>query len=101
MAHALDEVAGAAPVQVGVTSSSTTVLTANYDRYGLIMTNMSDGTMYLAFGANAAVVGSGIPVLPGGGNFSMDSFSFTKGAIQAINHTGTGLLAIQEFVQLR
>lgn len=89
---------GAAPVQIAVTTLSATVLADNYNRYGLVMTNLSDGTIYLGFGPNAAVLGSGIPVLPGGGNFSMDEFTFVKEAIQAIGHLSNGLLSIQEFV---
>lgn len=89
---------GTAPTQIGVDSTSATVVSENLNRVGLIMTNLSDGTVYLGFGANAAVLGSGIPMLPGGGNFSMDDYTATKEAIQAIAHTDNALLSIQEFV---
>lgn len=89
---------GSAPTQIGVDSASATVVSENLSRSGLVLTNLSDGTIYLGFGANAAVLGSGIPVLPGGGNFSMDDYTATKEAIQAIGHNTDGLLAVQEFV---
>ncbi len=91
-------VSGATPVQVAVDATSATVLAESYSRYGLVMTNLSSSTMYLAFGTNTAVLGSGIPILPFGGNWSMDDYNFTKEAIQAIAHSNDSALAIQEFV---
>lgn len=98
MAHPNATVSAAAPVQIDVDTASATVLAENYSRYGLLLTNLSSGTMYLAFGTNAAVVGSGVPILPDGGTFSMDDYTFTKEAIQAIAHSDNSLLAIQEFL---
>lgn len=97
MAHALDVVSGAAPAQIDVDTASKTVVNENYNRYGIVLTNLSTGTIYLAFGTNSAVVGSGIALLPNGGNWSMDEFTFTKEAIQAIAHANNSLLAAQEF----
>lgn len=91
-------VSGAAPTQIDVDTTSKEVVAENYSRYGLVVTNLSSGTMYLAFGTNSAVVGSGIPILGNGGNWSMDEFNFTKEAINAIAHSNNALLAIQEFV---
>lgn len=89
---------GATPAQVGVDSTSAEAVAENYSRVGLVMTNLSDSTMYIAFGSNTAVLGSGIPLLPGGGNFSMDEYVYTKEAINAISHSDNSLLAVQEFV---
>ena len=97
MGHPLDVVSGAAPTQIDVDTASKTVVSENYNRYGIVLTNLSTGTMYLAFGANTAVVGSGVVLLPHGGNWSMDEFNFTKEAVQAIAHANNSLLAIQEF----
>lgn len=91
-------VSGATPIQVGVDTASAVALAENYSRYGLVMTNLSSSTMYLAFGTNAAVIGSGIPLLPFGGNWSMDDYNFTKETINAIAHSDNSALAIQEFV---
>lgn len=89
---------GAAPAQIDVDTASKEVVAENYNRVGLLLTNLASGTMYLAFGTNAAVVGSGPVLGPDGGSFSMDDFSFTKEAVNAIAHSNNSLLAIQEFV---
>ena len=87
-----------APTQIDVDTASKEVVAENYNRVGLVMTNLSDGTMYIAFGTNAAVVGSGIVILGSGGNFSMDDYIYTKEAVNAIAHSNNSLLAVQEFV---
>lgn len=87
-----------APTQIDVDTASKTVVAEEYGRSGLVLTNLSSGTIYIAFGSNAAVVGSGIPILADGGNFSMDDYIYTKEAVQAIAHSNNSLLAIQEFV---
>ena len=94
----LNTSSGAAPAQIDVDSASKQLVAENYARAGLVMTNLSDGTVYIAFGGNAAVLGSGIVLLPGGGNFSMDDFIFTKEAVNGIAHTDNALLSVQEFV---
>lgn len=91
-------VSASAPTQVDVDTASKTVVAENLDRVGLVLTNLSTGTMYLGFGTNSAVLNSGIALLPSGGNFSMDDYIFTKEAIQAIAHSDNSLLAVQEFV---
>lgn len=92
---------GFEPRQTDVDTASKTILagspTGGTTRVGIVLTNLSDGTIYLAFGAYAAVVGSGIPLLGSGGNWSMDEFSYTKESIQAIAHSNNAHLAIQEF----
>jgi len=83
-------------VSVGVTSS--TAVTANASRTGLVLTNTSNNIISIALGptATAAVLYSGITLTPYG-SFSMDSNSFTTGAIYAIASGATSNLAIQEF----
>lgn len=98
MSITLNVSSAAAPTQVGVDTSSAEAVAENYNRAGLLLTNLSSGTIYIAFGTNAAVVGSGAVVGADGGSFSMDDFSFTKEAVNAIAHSNNSLLAIQEFV---
>lgn len=86
------------PTQIDVDTVSKTIIVDTPTRTGLVLTNLSDGTIYIAFGANPAVLNSGIAVLPGGGNFSMDEFVYSKEIVSAIAHTNNSLLAIQEFV---
>lgn len=90
------------PQQVAVGVSSGAIVAASLSgsttsRVGLVVTNLSTGTLYLAFGLNAAVLGSGIPLLPSGGNFSMDDYSYTKEAVNGIAHSASSLVAFQEF----
>lgn len=87
-----------APTQVGVDTTSAEVVAENYSRYGLVLTNLADGTIYLGFGTNTAVVGSGVIIPPYGGNWTMDDYNFTKEAVNAIAHSNNSALAIQEFV---
>ena len=93
-------VSGSAPIQIDVDTASKEVVAENYSRVGLVMTNLSDSTMYISFGVSTAVLGSGMPILPYGGNFSMDEYTYSKEAINAISHSTNSLLAIQEFVNL-
>lgn len=85
------------PTQVSIGVASTAAVEENYNRVGLLLVNLSTGTMYLAFGTTA-VLGSGAVLLPSGGSFSMDDFSYTKEAVNVIAHSANSLLAIQEFV---
>lgn len=95
----MSTVSASAPTQTGVDTSSAELVAENYSRYGLVVTNLSTGTIYLGFGSNVAVVGSGIALLPNGGNWSMDDYNFTKEAVNAISHSDDSLVAVQEFVQ--
>ena len=88
-----------APTSVDVDTASKVVVAESYFRIGLILTNLSTGTMYLAFG-NTSTLQAGIPLLANGGVFSMDNYTFSKEAVTAIAHSDNSLLAIQEFVNL-
>ncbi len=91
-------ITGLAPTSIDVDSTSKTVVAQNYSRVGLVLMNLASGTVYIAFGTNSAVVGSGITLLPSGGSWSMDEYSYTKDDINAIAHSDNSQLAIQEFV---
>lgn len=85
-----------APGLVPVATSSVQVLAANASRKGCNLTNMSDSTISLAFGGNAAVLFYGI-VLGPGGVFWMDLQDFTTESVNAIASGTDGTLAVQEF----
>ena len=80
-------------VSVGITSGL--VVSANASRTGLILTNTSGNIISIGLGS-AATLYSGITLSPFG-SFTMDSNSFTTGAIYAIASGATSNLAIQEF----
>lgn len=88
---------GSAPTQVDVDSTEKEVVAENYSRSGLVLTNLSAGTMYLGIN-NTALLGSGISLVGNGGVWVMDEFTYTKESIHAIAHSDNSLLAIQEFV---
>jgi hypothetical protein len=80
-------------VSVGVTSAQ--ALAVNSSRKGLILTNTGSANISLGFGV-AAVLNSGITLYPGG-TFSMDEYSFTTVAINAIASAASTNLGIQEW----
>lgn len=86
------------PKSVAVTNASTTVVAANDSRVGIILTNLASGTIYLAFGTNSAILNGGVVLLPAGGSWSMDDYTYTKEAIQGIAHSNNSQLAVQEFL---
>lgn len=88
---------GSAPTQIDVDTASKEVVAENYSRTGLVLTNLSTGTMYIGINS-PAVLGSGIALNPGGGVWVMDEYTYTKESIRAIAHADNSLLAIQEFV---
>ena len=86
---------GIAPAASSVGVASTTVVTANATRKGLILTNTSNRTISLGLNGSTATLNSGITLLPGG-VWVMDAFTFTTGAITAIASGAASNLAIQE-----
>lgn len=88
-----------APTQVSVGVSSAQLVAFNAQRVGIVVTNISTGTVYLGIGAsNAAVVGSGITLMANGGSWSMDEYTYTLEQINAISHAAQSAVAVQEFV---
>jgi hypothetical protein len=90
-----------APTSVSVGTSSATAVSQTIDRVGLVVTNLSDGTIYLGLCGNTAVLGAGISLTAGGGVWSMDEFSYQNEAVTAIAHSASSHLAIQEFVRVK
>lgn len=89
-------ITGSVPAAAGVGIVSEIIVPANVDRNGLMITNISDGTIYLGIDTTATLK-AGIVLIPGGGSWSMDDFSYSKGAITAIGHSATLIVAFQEF----
>jgi hypothetical protein len=85
-----------APTQATVGAASGLALASNSSRTGLVLVNTSGNTISIAFGANAAVLNSGITLNPNGGTFVMDAFTFTTQAVNAIAGAASSNLAIQE-----
>lgn len=87
------------PGREGVGTASSVILPANNDRVGLIIVNISDGTIYLGIN-NTATLRAGIVLVAGGrGVWSMDDYTYTKDAIAAIGHSASLEISYQEFVR--
>lgn len=99
MSTRIGTVSGSVPSMAGVGTTSERIVAENYSRVGLMITNISDGTVYLGIG-NTATLKAGIVLNAGGGAWSMDDYSYSKEAITAIAHSGTLVIAFQEFVNL-
>ena len=80
----------------GVGIRSEVVVPENMDRVGLMITNISDQTVYLAIGQTSTLK-AGIVLTPTGA-WSMDEYSYSKQAVTAVGHSGTLVVAFQEFV---
>ena len=87
---------GNAPTFATVGVTSATALAANSSRTAVILTNTSTNTIYLGFGANAAVVGSGVVLFPNS-SLLLDAIDNIQQAITAIASGSSSNLAIQEF----
>ena len=85
----------AAPAGPSVSGASGQIVAANASRKGLVIVNTTTGNISLAFGANAAVLGSGITLYPNGA-WEMDEWTFSILAINAIA-ADPGSVAVQEF----
>ncbi|MCL6500695.1 MAG: hypothetical protein K6T16_01525 [Candidatus Pacearchaeota archaeon] len=86
-----------APTFATVGTSSTQVVPSNPNRKGLVLINTSANQISIAFGANPAVLNSGITLNANGGTYVMDSFTFTTASVNAIASAADSNLAIQEF----
>lgn len=84
-------------VAVGVTSGEAVAMNTN--RAGLILVNISAGTIYLGLGGMAATLNAGIVLLPNGGSWSMDEYTYNNEQVNAVAHFALSNLAIQEFIR--
>lgn len=85
-----------ANVLIGLTSSQ--VVAFNGARAGLALVNISTSTVYLGLDGNNAILNAGIALLPSGGTWAMDDYTFSTGRVNAIAHSDNNILAVQEFV---
>lgn len=91
---------GSGPLNVAVSTSSGALVAESSTttiRAGLIVTNLSSGTIYLAFDGNTALLNAGVALTANGGVWSMDDFTYTKGAVNAIGGATGMSVAVQEF----
>lgn len=79
-----------APLAISVTTSSATAVVFNINRTGLECTNIGTTSAFLAFGANAAIVGGGLAI-PAGATWWMDDYLFTTQSVQMIAASTTSL----------
>ena len=89
-----------APTNTLCLSTTDALVAARTDRVGLVMTNLSNSTVYLGLGGREAVLNRGIVLTPFGGVWNMDDYTFTREKVQGIANTTNSIVAIQEFVTL-
>ena len=85
----------ASPTAATVGVASAEALATNANRRGLVLVNTSDNTISLGIGA-AAVLNSGITLQPGA-IWTMNEYTFSTGAINAIASAAGSNLSIQEW----
>ena len=96
----LGTINGNSPGREGVGTSSVVILPDNPNRSGLIVTNISDQTVYIGIG-QTATLNAGIVLTSAGGVWSMDDYTYSKEAITAIGHVSTLVVAFQEFQEVK
>ena len=92
----LPEVSADTPVSVTVGVASGSVLAQNNNRKGATFVNLSTNRISFGLG-QAAVLNKGITLMPNGGTWSMDQFTFTTVQIFAIAAGAGSELSVQEF----
>ena len=85
------------PTNASVTTSSSLVVSANANRKGLIIVNLSLNTISFGIGANLAVLNSGITLIGIGSVWNMSEYDFNTSDINA-TASASSTISIQEFV---
>jgi len=89
-------ITGSAPATSSVGVADQALVSQNFSRKGLILTNThATQRVSLAFGATA-VLDSGITIMPGQ-QWKMDEYSYSNSAIRAIASGAATVVSIQEF----
>lgn len=88
-----------APTNVLIGVTDTTAVAENNNRVGLVLTNISGSTMYLALMGMRSTLHAGIVLLPSGGNWSMDEYNWNTSQVNAIAHSAGNILCVQEFIR--
>jgi len=92
----IDGFTGAAPDTAAITTTDAEFLAANTNRVGIVLTNLGNMDVYISFGSNTAVVGSGV-VIEGGSVIIITPAFGAQEALRGIVNASTSNLAIQEF----
>ncbi len=92
-------ISASGPTNTLVGSSSAQALAGNNLRAGLVLTNISTSTIYLGLQDTTAKLNAGIVLLPNGGSWVMDEYTYNNDPINAIAHSAGNILCIQEFVR--
>ena len=87
------------PTNVLIGTSNAQVVAENLNRQGLIVTNLSNSTMYLGLMDMTATLHAGIVLIPNGGTWTMDEYNYNNSKINAIAHSSGNILSIQEFIR--
>ena len=90
-------ITASAPANTLCLTTTDALIAANNDRVGLVVVNLSQGTIYLALSGHEAVLNKGIAISSSGGVWTMDDYTFNREKIQGIAHTTNSVVAIQEF----
>ncbi len=85
-----------APTTATVTASSTQIVASNSNRKGLIVINITGNAVSLGFGANAAVLNSGITLTTVGSVWETSEYDYVTSAVNAISST-SNVVSIQEY----
>lgn len=87
------------PSNVLIADTNTQAVAENVDRQGLVLTNLSASTIYLALMGMTATLHAGIVLLPNGGNWVMDEYNYNNSQINAVAHNAGNILSIQQFIR--
>lgn len=86
------------PTNALVGTTPSVVVAENINRVGLILTNLSTGTIYIGIG-NTSTLNAGIVITKDGGNWNMDRHTFSNQGISAVGHGANLIISIQEFIR--
>lgn len=95
----LGTINASAPTNALIGTGSGKAVAENINRVGLILTNISTSTMYLALMNFTATLNAGIVLTPNGGVWTMDAFNFNNSQINAVAHSANNILSILEFIR--
>lgn len=93
------QIKASAPGNTLVLNTTDALVAMNTDRVGLVITNISSGTIYLGLGGRDAVLNKGITLKADGGVWVMDEFTYNNEKVSAIAHTTNSVVAMQEFTR--
>ena len=87
------------PTNVLIGTTDTQAVAENNNRLSLVLTNLSSSTLYISLMGMRSTLNAGIVLLPNGGTWQMDEFTWNTSQINAIAHSASNILSIQEFIK--